>query len=723
MDVHFKSALLLSSALIAFGATPVRAQQTGEEQGDEATNQVGMIIVTAQRREENSQDVPVAVTAVSQQQLQVANITSVTDLPTVAPSLRSTASNGIYLANSIRGVGSFGYGAGVESPVALYVDGVYQAAPFSFSTQLNSVEAVEVLKGPQGTLFGRNATGGLINVRTRTPTDTRGNIELGYGDHDTWTGRAYLSGGFSDSLAADISFFGESQGDGYGRNITTGKDWNRKNHNYTVRSKWHWSAGDSTEVTLSGDYFAGSGTSGGAVGVPGTFAGLSGQVMPDLGYGADVDKQLVRSVDGGGLSLEVSHDFGGVTAKSITAWRRSTYNLEQDIDFTPAALALIEYDQDDRQFSQEFQLSSDDKGPFKWTAGLFYYDAKADVDFTVDLLGLAGIRLNFLDRITSESWAGYGQGTYAIGDSTNLTLGIRYTHERRGESNAYSDIDFGPGSGSIPAPGVIPSRSFGEGEVTWRASIDHRFSPELMWYASFNTGFKSGGYNSTLPGAAPYRAETITAYETGFKSDILDRRLRLNVAGFYYDYKDIQVQTLQNNSLFVINGPKAKIYGLDADFTAVLADGLEFSGGATWLHNKFGDFPGCPVSSPAGGVPLNTVGTNCADNHVPMASDFSFSGALTYSTDLGDGKLTTSANLYYNNGYFFEADNVLKQGGFALLGGSVRYEFESGPFVSVWTKNLTDKRIAGFSTHTADGTAVVVWQDPRTFGVTAGFKF
>ena len=721
--ITFRALVLAGTAFTLINSTGAWAQEAGTEQATESGPRVADIIVTAQKRDERLQDVPVAVTAVSDAQLEAASVKNVMELSLVAPSLKSVASNGIYLSNSIRGIGSLAYGAGVESPVGLFVDGVYQAAPFSFSTQLNNISSVEVLKGPQGTLFGRNATGGLINIRTSDPQSVpSGKVSLSYGNYDMIRGEAYFSGGVSDDLAADIAAISLVQGKGFGRNLVTGRDWNKVDHNVALRSKWVWTPGSGTTVKLIGDYFDGKGSNGANSGVPGMISGWTGNVFPDLGYDNLSDVETTRTVEGGGVSLQVEQEFGAVAFNSISAYRTSRYSLLQDLDYEPVPYAAVAYYQKDRQISQEFQLSSIGASKLKWTVGLFYFDAKVDSAPTIHLeqFPFVGARFDYLDTVTTRSYAAYGQGTYALGESTNLTLGLRYTNEKRKEKDASLNIVFAP---TVIVPVLYPDRSSTENKVTYRASLDHRFSPELMAYASVNTGFKSGGFNATAPGEAPYRSETLTAYEVGIKSDLFDRRFRLNISGFYYDYKDIQVQRLLNNQLFLINGPKAEIYGVDADFYATLSEEISLSGGATWLSPKFKQFLGCPESSPMGGVPLTTVGTDCSGNQLPLASKFTASGAVNYSKEIGSGRLDLSTNIYYNRGYFFEADNILHQKSYALLGATANYTFDSGITVGVYGKNLTNKQIVAFAINQANGTPVEGYQEPRTYGVTLGFKF
>jgi iron complex outermembrane receptor protein len=273
-----------------------------------------------------------------------------------------------------------------------------------------------------------------------------------------------------------------------------------------------------------------------------------------------------------------------------------------------------------------------------------------------------------------------------------------------------------------PGPSPRPDRSDTAGRFTYRISLDHRFSEEVLGYISYSTGFKSGGYNSGVPTAAPFKPEDLKAGEVGLKTDLFNRRLRLNVAGFYYDYKNIQVQKIALFALFLSNGAAARDYGLDADFTAVLSDSFTLTGGFTWLNPKFTSFPGCPVSTPQGGVPLNPNG-NCGGNQLPFAAKFSSSVAANYTVPMGNGKLGASANVYTNSGYGFEPDDVTRQDSYAKVGASLKWTSDRNFSVGAYGTNLTNRRTMSLAATQAGGNVGVLWADPRIYGVRLGYKF
>lgn len=722
--VRFKNTTLLSCvAATAFAATSAHAQtaEPAVAQVDKAS--VQDIIVTAQRRDERLQDVPVAVSVVQGESLKALGIESVLDLNLAAPSLNTSNSNS-YFTSNIRGIGSGAYAAGSESQSALYIDGVYIAAPIASELSLTNIQSIEVLKGPQGTLFGRNATAGLVHVITRPPSDTpTGSFNVSYGNYGILMGDGYISGALAEGLSADLAVSGTTQGEGFGRNRVTGTDTYKIEHDVIVRSKIAWKPGADTKVTLAGSFWDGASSRGGVVNWPGKLSGfVVGRVGPDLGYDADVNDPYLSTGWTASGSLRIDHDFGPVALSSISAYRKGISTLSEDLDFAPQDQAHLFQEQSDRQISQELQLSSSNSGPLKWTAGVYYFNLKSVYQpIIVDFANQPGVgaKITINSAQTAESVAGYGQATYEVAAGTNITLGGRYTVEDRKESDAFQSVEI-PAIG-LTIPQSFPSQSVEAKKFTYRISVDHRFSEEVMAYASFNTGFKSGGYNSNGPGAAPYEPESLKAYEVGFKTDLLDRRLRINLAGFYYDYTNIQVQRISQFSLIVVNGAAAKVYGLDADFTAVLADGFTLTGGFNLIDPKFKQFPNCPTSSPAGGVPL--APGSCDNKQLPFAAKFSGNVAANYIADVQGGELTASANLYYNSGYFFESDNQLKQPRFAKLGASLSWRSESGIKVGVFGRNLTNRRTATFGATQAGGNAVIAYADPRTYGVTLGFDF
>ena len=721
--MKFRHALFLATA---FSSAPAIAQTATDHAPSEAaqpadTGGIGEIIVTAQRRSENLQNVPVAVSAVTSGTLASRGVRDIVDLKLAVPTLNLTNSNG-YLTSSLRGIGSNGVGPGIENPIATYIDGVYYGSPAASLLSLNNVAQVEVLKGPQGTLFGRNATGGLIQVTTRTPTSKPTvDLSLTYQNYETLTANGYISGGTGD-VAADLAVQYTHMGKGYGNNRTAGTDTYRIHHDFAARSKWILTPGDSTTITLIGDYADLRNTMNSFTTLPGTINGLvpGRGVEPDYGYGSVTDFPSYTDSASGGVSLRLDQKIGGLTLSSITAYRKFRTDINFDFDATELPLAQFNVRQRDHQFSQEFQLTSKSGGPFTWVAGAYYFNSLSQYDPFEANFFVLGLKQTIRNKQRAESLAGYVQGTYALGASTNLTLGGRYTTEKRSAFDGTVDITLLPAVVALPTT-AAPDLEKTFNKFTFRASLDHRFSDEVLAYASFNRGFKSGGFNAGQPGTPAFSPEQLDAYEVGLKTDLADRRVRLNLAGFYYEYKDVQVQQLNTAGIIVINGARARVYGLDADLIVKITDGLRLTSGIGWISPKFKSFPVCPISTPQGGTP--TTFGSCAGNQLPLAAKFTGNIGLDYSAPVGNGSLSLGGNLYYSSGFFPESDNAYRQPKYAQLGANVRYEFNNGLWIAAFGKNLTNKRVINFETTIPFGIHTGFFQAPRTYGLSLGFKY
>lgn len=723
-------ALLLSGTALA--GTPATAQEQPPPAPDtKAANTVGDIVVTAQRRSERLQNVPIAVAAINGAQLAAKGINNVLDLGKAVPTLNVSNEVG-FTVTSLRGIGSTAIGPALENPVSIYVDGVYYASTSSLAFDLVNIERVEVLKGPQGTLFGRNATAGLIQVITRDPDQSiRVSGHLSYGNYQTVRGDLYLSGPITSNLAADLSMQGSAMGKGYGKNLFNGQDISQNLHNFTVRSKWVWTPRDGTKATLIADYgdqrnsMNGPSLSPGTIPNPLTGGGIKAGNPRDI----DENVQPLLANRNGGASLKIEQDLGFATLSNLAAYRRAKTRNRFDVDYTPAPYLNADLYIDEKQFSDEIQLASNGGGRFKWQAGLFYFDGHGayepsgvDFGFGANAARNPIYPLEYLSTFANQhtqSVAGYAQATWEVLPATNLTGGARYTYEKRtivGHTDAALI-----GNVSIGTIATENDRiSFRK--PTFRVALDHRFSPEVMVYASFNTGFRSGGFNTQNLGDPSFQPETLKAYEAGIKTDLFDRRLRLNFDGFYYDYKNIQVQKVGLSTTGIINGAGAHDYGVEADFEALITPAFRISGSAAAIHARFTDFPNAPLSIPAGGVPV-TIGS-AAGNQLPKAPSFQGMIAGDYRIDLSRGRVDLNANLSYNSGYYLEADNIQRQRAFTLLGASATWTAPGDRFsVKVWGVNLTDRLVEGYGGTLSDGTHSFFYEPPRTYGVTFGFNF
>ncbi|WHO38388.1 TonB-dependent receptor [Sphingobium sp. AP49] len=761
-------ALLASTGIFILTCGSAIAQDSAP-QGTATDGAISDIIVTAQKRSENAQNVPIAITALDNSQLSAAGVSSTADLKSTVPALNvTTATGGIGLPR-IRGIGATGQGPGIENPVAVYVDGVYYGASFGILQSMFDTEQVAVLKGPQGTLFGRNATGGLIQITTMGPSyDLTGKAEIGYDNYDTIHAAGYVSSGITDKIAFSLAGQYENRQSGYGKNLYTGNDV-QAGRNWGVRGKLLWEPTEDTKVTLAADA---NGRNASEPAFRNFDLNALGQNVTQqiIDLGGDPDHDIYSDVDphmqtrAWGSSLTVEQDFGGASLKSITAYRKSTFDYYFDPDGTTLKRIVIDNSQFDKQFTQELNLVSEAGGPFKWVLGGFYMHGKAGNDpaRTTGLFTFGGN--GYSDNInyqTLDSFAGFAEGTYSFGASTNLTAGLRYTSDKR-ELNAYTVSYNGNTKVTTTSPTVEESATFNK--LTWRLSLDHRFSPELLAYASYNRGFRSGAY---IPQATPIvllQPDVVDAYEIGIKSDLFDRKVRLNIAGYYYDEQNIQVQQVISGVNSAYNADGAHIYGIDADFTWRVTQNFRLFGGVNYTHARYTGFTNAILSQPfplpadftlvknpatnptfnqiiAPGQttpqacqgtlsPLNTtLGGNClyigdaSGNKLQNTPTFTASVGGSLDIPTGFGKFTLAGNFYHNSGFVGTPDERVKQKAYDTVDASLTWWTKDDHlFIRLWGKNLTDAdyhtQIGG--TNSGDnGTNAA----PRTYGLTAGFDF
>jgi iron complex outermembrane recepter protein len=692
-----------------------------------ASSDIPEIIVTAQRRNENLQDVPIAVSAISATQLEMQGITNTLDIGRAVPSLTVTQTAG-YLIPRIRGVGNSVVGAGYESGVATYVDGVYLAAAPAGLLSLNNIEQIEVLKGPQGTLFGRNATGGLISVITHEPSSTPGgSIELSYGDYQTTTTNLYLTGGLGNAVAADFAGHISTQGQGYGINRFNGRDVNRTDNDTALRSSLLFTPSEDTKVRLTLDYEQNKGSVYGAVRLaPGTST-IFPQGPIQSAWDVDSDDQPFNWYKGGGVTARIEQNVGFGKLTSISAYRESQNVVGFDADGTPTpGIALYEGERD-KQLSEEINLTSNPSSVVKWVGGLYFF--RADSGYDPSQVTLYGFlqpatpfgpisQTNVFSRELTESYAGYAQATAPVADDTNLTVGLRYSSEKH-TLDAYQTIDIVDGPTGLET--LLPQQTKRFSDPTWRVSLDHRFSPELMAYVSENRGFKSGGFNPQAPTDPAYEPEKLDAYEIGMKSDLFSRRLRINSAVFFYNYTNLQVAKFNGAETTYYNGASARIYGLDTDFEVRPTTNLTLSGGLTLLHDRFLSFPDAVIAIQVPGGVDTEIGS-AAGNRLPQTADFTATVNADYHVPVSSGEAGLNLSYGYNSGYYSQPDNILRQPSYSTLATSLRFEFKSGVVLSLWGRNLTNAKIAQ-TLAAGSFNSIVSYAPPLTYGVTVSAKF
>jgi len=699
---------------------------TANSQQASETEVLQEITIVAQRRRENLQDVPISVTAISGSQLAHSGVESTQDLPMSVPGLTMPQSAG-YLLPHIRGVGTTTMGAGLENSVATYIDGVYIASPTAALLKFNDIQQVEVLKGPQGTLFGRNATGGAILIATREPAqDLQGEAHLGYGNYATLDSNLYVNGGISNDVAANLAVNYVRMGEGYGTNIFNGQDLYRTDRNLALRSAWKFDFSDVATLVVSLDYENTAGNMNSSIGEAKGVIPLFGALPPLRSvWDADVDTQPYERFSGGGASAKLTYDLGFGHLVSITAYRRSDYRVGFDGDETPIPAVIININDQEHQGSQEFQLQSPDSNRIKWILGAFYFGAKGRNDpFETSGLALNAVGLQsgqIIGEQKTTALAGYAQATAEVLPATNLTLGVRDSYEKR-EINV---VDQGVTAlGVLDLVPPVNGKQTSSNRPTWRVALDHHFTSDVMGYLSYDRGFKSGGFNVDLPTDPAFKPEVLDAYQAGLKAELLSRRLRLNPAFFYYDYSNIQVTRFEGaGQIGYYNGAGAKIYGMDLDLQAALTDRFTVSAGLELLRDWFTSFPNAIILTPlpTGGM-MSTVGS-AKDNHLPYTPDLTFNLAADYVVPVRDGDIHFNATYFHSATWWSDPANILPQPAYDLINASAQWLFGEGRYsVELWGKNLANKAVAS-QINASALSSVVYWQAPRTYGVTLGVKF
>ena len=715
--MKIRHVILASSAFVALGGSPANAQTAQPETRDGGLED---IVVTAQKRSENLQKVPISISAISEERLQATGIRTTQDLPIALPGLQVLNVAGA-ITPRVHGIGTTFTSAGFESPVATYVDGVYLAFGADVSMDLSDATQVAVLKGPQGTLFGRNATGGVLQVTTREPEqEYQGLVQTSLDNYLTTRANLFVTGGLGENVAASLSASYAHQGEGYGTNVVTGNDTYRLGHAYTVRGKLKIDLRPDTTLLLSGDY---SGRGGSEATVFRPFPGTnttSPVLQPRRAWDTASSVDADNRYHGGGASLRLEHQLGTVKLTSLSAYRDAYHSF----NFTPVPTAAKVLDvyvpETSRQFTQELQLSSTGGGPLVWTIGGFYYHNRA-TQHQVSTFGaafplpfLAGLVQEFPGRQTTDSEAVFAQATYSITPHTRLTGGVRYTWEKK--SYAGDLIVRFPGAPVTTIPG---SADLKFGKPTWRLSIDQDLAEQVSAYASYNRGVKSGGFNLHNPVGAGFDPERLDAYEVGIKSELADRRVRLNVSGFYYDYSNIQVVLFPGGSTEVVNGPKAELYGIDADFEARVSDRLRLNASANWLHAKFLSFPNAEFAYPQpGGEPGPTINASAAGKDIPYAPHFTYVVGATYTIPMGDHELAFNATDSFNSGFYGEANNFLRQPSYHFINASVAWQaLDKGVTLRLFVNNILNEAVAS-QIATLSGLSYIAdyTNPPRTIG-------
>lgn len=716
--------LMTGVALLAMPGVAAAQEAADDSSGD--------IIVTAQRQEQKLQDVPVSVTAFSSDQLRASNIETVADIATRTPGLSVSAVDPINTNFAMRGIGSppgISQNAGGDPSVVVFVDGVYAGRGGTPDLDALDLERVEVLRGPQGTLFGKNAIGGLVQFISRKPSaDNSFYFEGTYGNYDkvgvvargnmALTDKVFLSAGFS-----------HKQRNGYEFNETTGNDVNDQNLT-TARAALRFQPTDTLDIILRADISRQD------------QRGNPRHNNCDTSFqggihcvGINPDPRVVNAYTDGFIkrtieaySAEVNLDLPFGTLTSLTALRKVDFEFETPFFSNPvnppAQIESTDFgEEDNSQFSQELRLAFEAfDGRLNGQTGVYYLKENNDrVQGQIQQFPTpagSGIGL-YPQSVNARSVAVFGQVDYEIVPSLTATVGARMTWERKSGRFAGFKIDDGPG---VPPPLGSAAGYDVTGAKSWkaftpRAALNWKASDDILVYASVARGYKSGGFqglSGTATGAStPYDPEFAWGYEVGAKTDWFDRKLRLNVAAFQTDYSDLQISQLVPLCCVVVsNAAKARIRGAEVEFVVRPVQRLQIDGSYAYLDAKFTEYA----------IP----GQAYTGNRLPRSPKNKFNIGGQYEAPIGD--LTAKLRVDYSwvDDAYFEASNIPQQlwpshdnvdARLSIAGPGEEWE------LSLWGKNLTNELVPTYVTYFGPFRQILTpYAPPRTYGMTLAFK-
>jgi outer membrane receptor protein involved in Fe transport len=678
------AALVLAAGL----AAPAFAQETAVTLDD--------VIVTAQKRSENIQEVPVSVAAVSGEKLDAlfAGGEDVLALSSRVPGLYIESSNGRAAPRFyIRGLGNADFDLAASQPVSVIMDDVVMENVVLKSTPVFDVEQVEVLRGPQGTLFGRNTTAGIVKFDSVKPSQTfKANGTVTYGSYGSWTAEGGVGGPLVEGkLAGRISILGQHRDDYIDNTFTKVKDAMGGYDEYAIRGQLLWTPTEELSVLLNAHNRTLDGTA--AIFRANILTKGSNKINGNFdrdsvfynGGGSNPQKY-----DGNGESIKIDYDFGGVTLTSISAYETTNGYSRGDIDGGVAGVGpgFIPFDSDTRdgiddldQYTQEIRLASDADGPFTWQVGGYYFHS--DFLVTTD----AGFNKATLNH-KNTAWAAFGQATYQVTPQLKLTGGLRYTDDDKTMTVVGST-----------APKVAVSDS----KVSWDLSAFYAVTDDFSLYARTARGFRG----PTIQGrdivffspASVAQSETIQSYEVGFKSELLDRRVRLNGAAFAFEEKDPQFSAIggAGNNTLLVNADKGEAYGVEFDGEFKVTQNLLLTAGYSYNHTKIKDktlavavCAQCTVTDP-----LNAAGRALVNgNPFPNAPKYVLNFTARYAYPIGDGELFAYTDWFkqgYTNLFLYESKEFNSKGAFE--GGlKLGYAKQDGAYeVAVFARNITNE--------------------------------
>lgn len=710
--------MLGGCALALAGGTQALAQQAG------GAPQLEEVVVTAQHRSENLQDTSASISALTARDIEGSGVKRIEDISTSLPNVYISPRELRTTSISIRGISADLNNPGLDQGVGVYVDGVYMGRAATINSNLFDLERIEVLRGPQGTLYGRNTIAGAVNFISAKPGPTpHVQAQASYGDYNAVSANALVSGPITDKIFASAAVSTDRR-DGFVKNLATGTELDDIN-SLAGKLAVVLAPGGDWDITLRAD--AGRDrTHSGAFDIldNGVFTGAPFADADPWDRQVAQDYDTTQDRDLFGFSGELNWHAAGGVVTAVTGYRGYTRNNVQDNDYTVLDLLGSGVHERQRQFSQEVRFASDAANRFNYVVGAYYFHQSLDTVSTATIgpdLGIYPTRTPvFINGdVDTTSGAVFGRAVYRLTDQLSLVGGLRYTSEKKDLLFSQVGDPF-----QVLAPNIAPRNlSISEDNVSPLATIEWRPREGVLGYVTFSKGFKAGGFNVFSVSAtadAKYKSESVDNYEAGFKADFLDRRLRLNGSVFYMDYTNLQA-----NQLILVGGlpqfqtsnaAKAHSAGLELELAARPTQELQFTAAYGYLDASYSSYPNATAA-----------GADYTDNTLPLAPHHNASLAAEWTHPVGDSlEFVLRGEASYRSRIFFAADNAYESGGLTLFNARASIQAADGRWrATLWGRNLSDETYAinRFAGPIVPGQVVQSLGAPRTFGVELGLSY
>jgi iron complex outermembrane receptor protein len=702
------------------------------------------IVVTAQKREQNVQDVGIAISALTGDQMRQLGYSNAQQVTAMAPGVSTVQPNGeANYSIAIRGVANSDFTTNVESPVAIYLDEVYISQMSGAGFMLFDMERVEILRGPQGTLYGRNATGGLAHFVTRKPTEEfEGYLQATAGDYDQIKLEGAVGGAFTEQLMARVSF-ATHDNDGYAENRLLDKKLNNANDE-AYRAQILWTPMDSMEILLnarSGEQSIDTGF------FEHVTSNITGQLTPNevnivTGYidndgdvfKGDYDRDGHNDLESKGYTGTIKWDFENFTLTSITDISTVKRDYIEDSDASPVPLFNFFLTTDAEQFSQELRLNGGNE-QMNWVAGAYFLDlnikdsngaeSEPFIDPASDTPDVSGLDNPY--ETNTESISIFGQVEWDFSDTLTGIAGLRWIQDKKDHSYATNAVDFIPGSRFRNGnPNILATLATYEGdrkdsEFAWRLGLNWQATDAALLYFSYNRGVKSGGYNSPIFPLSPpldyvdevmsYDPEQLDAYEAGFKTSWADGLLQLNGAAYYYDYQDYQAFQIIGIDTITTNA-EGESFGTELELKASPVDGLEFMFGAAYNDIEVDLENGTPKTTSI------------------QSPKWNLTGLVRYEIPVGPGRVALQYDIVHRSKHYFALTRLptVTQKSYEVSNVSVGWlDNQDRWMVTGFVNNVSDEEYLvqtfDLSGPSVFGMTEQYYGRPRWYGVTVLFNF